>query len=42
MGPAAVGFASHLASLPAAFWLLAALMALVPLSTGKALGPDAH
>ncbi len=30
-GPAAVGFASHLTSLPVAFWLLAALMALVPL-----------
>jgi hypothetical protein len=36
-GPAAVGFVSHLASLPAAFWLLAALMAVVPLCAGKAL-----
>lgn len=35
MGPAAVGFVSHLASLPAAFWVLAALMALVPLTTGR-------
>src|SRR6516225_619002 len=42
MGPAAVGFVSHLASLPAAFWLLAALMAVVPLSTGKALGRSAR
>jgi len=38
MGPAAVGFVSHLSSLPAAFWLLAGLMALVPLSAGKSLG----
>jgi hypothetical protein len=38
MGPAAVGFVSHLASLPSAFWLLAALMALVPLCAGKAVG----
>jgi predicted MFS family arabinose efflux permease len=30
-GPAAVGFFSHAISLKAAFWLLAALMALVPL-----------
>jgi MFS family permease len=35
MGPAAVGFVSHLASLPIAFWVLAALMALVPLGTGR-------
>lgn len=35
MGPAAVGFVSHLASLPVAFWVLAALMALVPFSTGR-------
>ena len=38
MGPAAVGFVSHLSSLPAAFWLLAGLMMLVPLSAGMALG----
>ena len=38
MGPAAVGFISHLASLPAAFWLLGALMLLVPLCAGKAMG----
>ena len=30
-GPAAIGFASHLTSLPTAFWLLAALTALVPI-----------
>jgi len=36
MGPAAVGFVSHLASLPLAFWLLAALMALVPACAGRA------
>ena len=35
MGPAAVGIVSHLTSLPAAFWALAALMALVPLTTGR-------
>jgi len=38
MGPAAVGFVSHLASLPAAFWLLAALMAGVPLCAGRVAG----
>ena len=37
MGPAAVGFVSHLASLPVAFWLLAALMAVVPLCADKVL-----
>jgi len=42
MGPAAVGFVSHLASLPAAFWLLAALMAVVPLCANKVLGRPAH
>jgi MFS family permease len=35
MGPAAVGFVSHLASLPLAFWVLAALMALVPACAGR-------
>ena len=35
MGPAAVGFVSHLASLPIAFWVLAALMALVPTCAGR-------
>ena len=39
MGPAAVGFVSHLASLPAAFWALAALMAVVPLCAGKVVAP---
>lgn len=29
-GPAAIGFVSHLSDLPTAFWLLAALLALVP------------
>jgi MFS family permease len=38
MGPAAVGFVSHVASLPAAFWLLAALMAGVPLCAGLVAG----
>ena len=42
MGPAAVGFVSHLSSLPAAFWLLAALMVLVPLFAGKAVGGGAR
>jgi predicted MFS family arabinose efflux permease len=42
MGPAAVGFVSHLASLPAAFWLLAALMAVVPLCANKVLGRPAR
>ncbi len=35
MGPAAVGFVSRLASLPVAFWVLAALMALVPACAGR-------
>jgi len=35
MGPAAVGFVSHLAGLPVAFWVLAALMALVPACAGR-------
>jgi predicted MFS family arabinose efflux permease len=39
LGPAAVGFVSQLTSLPAAFWLLAALMALVPVFAGKVAGP---
>ena len=39
LGPAAVGFVSQLTSLPAAFWLLAALMALVPIFAGKVAGP---
>ncbi|MGP3698830.1 MFS transporter [Rhodobacter sp. NSM] len=29
-GPALIGFASHLTSLPTAFWMLAVMMALVP------------
>ena len=40
MGPAAVGFVSHLASLPVAFWVLAALMAVVPLCAGKVVAPS--
>ena len=35
LGPAAVGFVSHLASLPTAFWLLAALLLAVPAFAGK-------
>ena len=35
LGPAAVGFVSKATSLPTAFWLLAALMALVPVFAGK-------
>jgi len=35
LGPAAVGFVSQATSLPGAFWLLAALMALVPVLSGK-------
>lgn len=31
LGPAGIGFIARLANLPAAFWLLAALLALVPL-----------
>lgn len=38
MGPAAVGFVSHLSNLPIAFWVLAALMATVPLLAGKVAG----
>lgn len=34
-GPALIGFAAHLTSLPVAFWLLAALMALVPLAAAR-------
>lgn len=36
LGPAAIGFVSHVSDLPTAFWLLAVLMAVVPLSAGKA------
>ena len=39
MGPAAVGFMAKLTSLPAAFWLLAALMALVPAFAGRVAAP---
>lgn len=38
LGPAAVGFVAHSASLPAAFWLLALLIALVPLYARRAAG----
>ena len=31
IGPAAIGFVAHASSLPLAFWLLAALLGLVPL-----------
>jgi MFS family permease len=32
IGPAGVGFVAHVAGLPAAFWILAALMGLVTFS----------
>ena len=35
-GPALVGFVAHWSSLVGAFWMLAALMALVPVFSGKA------
>ncbi len=35
-GPAAIGFVSHATSLPIAFWLLAGLMALVPICSRPA------
>ena len=35
LGPAAVGFVSHLTNLPTAFWLLAALIALVPIFAAR-------
>ncbi len=35
LGPAAVGFVSKATSLPTAFWLLAALVAMVPVFAGK-------
>lgn len=34
-GPALIGFAAHLTSLPTAFWLLAALMALLPIAAAR-------
>jgi hypothetical protein len=34
IGPAGVGFIARIGGLPTAFWLLAALMALVTLSAG--------
>ena len=39
VGPAGVGFVAELASLPAAFWLLAALLALVPVCAGFVTRP---
>ena len=43
LGPSAIGFVANHTSLPTAFWLLAALMLIVPLAAGQALrkGPDA-
>jgi len=41
MGPAAVGFVSHVSSLPVAFWVLGALMAVVPLCANKVVGRPA-
>ncbi|NDV00864.1 MFS transporter [Pseudoroseicyclus tamaricis] len=36
LGPAAIGFVSHATSLPAAFWMLTLLVAVVPLAAGRA------
>ncbi len=41
VGPAAVGFISKLAGLPAAFWMLAGLMCLVPISARSATAAHA-
>jgi predicted MFS family arabinose efflux permease len=38
-GPAAIGFVARAASLPAAFWILAGLMALVPLTARRVTAP---
>ena len=35
LGPAVVGFISHWTSLPTAFWVLAALVVLVPISVAR-------
>ena len=35
VGPAGIGFVAKATSLPAAFWMLAVLMALVPLTAGR-------
>jgi predicted MFS family arabinose efflux permease len=37
LGPTAIGFVANHTSLPVAFWLLAALMVIVPLAAGHAL-----
>ncbi len=37
-GPAAIGFVAQATGLPAAFWMLAALIALVPLTAGMVAG----
>lgn len=39
VGPAGIGLVAELASLPAAFWLLAALLALVPVCAGFVTRP---
>jgi MFS family permease len=39
LGPAAMGFVSHATSLPAAFWMLMALTAIVPLCARVATAP---
>jgi len=41
LGPAAVGFISKLAGLPAAFWMLAGLICLVPISARSATAAHA-
>ena len=38
VGPAGIGFVAHVISLPAAFWMLAGLMALVPLTANIIAG----
>jgi len=37
LGPAAIGFVANRTSLPTAFWLLAALIVIVPIGAGAAL-----
>jgi hypothetical protein len=38
-GPAAVGFVSHVSNLPTAFWLLTALITIVPIFARSATRP---
>ncbi|NOR61508.1 MAG: MFS transporter [Rhodobacteraceae bacterium] len=43
LGPTAIGLVANHSSLPTAFWMLAALMLVIPLTAGQAVraGPDA-